>query len=205
MNTPDYPLVLAIEDFVPTLLAFAGFYLLGGVRQPQVGRTGAVLILAGGVAKSTWKLIVSAGGPDLPWLEGLLFPMMAAGAAMLLWALHSERMPWWPYAGIVIAAGVAGVALGSVEPVFLLATLGVTAISVTGVVLALRARAVVAAALFVVSVVAVGSLAPLRGSDHHATLLYQWIEQGTNTFAQAAFLLAAWLTVSARRRWEPAP
>jgi hypothetical protein len=159
-----------------------------------------VLILAGGLAKCAWKLLVAGGGPDLPWLAGMLFPLMALGAALLLGALH--RVPAWIYPAVVGAGGAVAVGLRTMQPIFILATLGVTAISVTGAVLAARRRAWLAAVLFILSVLAVGALAPLRGSEQHATLAYQWMEQGINTTAQAAFLLAAWLTVAVHRRWE---
>ncbi|WP_327707559.1 hypothetical protein OG912_00040 [Streptomyces sp. NBC_00464] len=48
------------------------------------------------------------------------------------------------------------------------------------------------------------ALVPLRNHPEHETLRLQWIEQGTNTAAQLAFLTAAWLTVRACRR-SPAP
>jgi hypothetical protein len=202
VSTPDYPLSLAVEDLVPTVLAFGGFWLLANIRpvRARQARLGAVLILAGGLAKCAWKLLVAAGGPDLPWLAGMLFPLMALGAALLLGALH--KTPSWVYPAVVAAAGVAAAGLRTMQPIFILATLGVTAISVTGAVLAARRRSWLAAALFILSVFAVGALAPLRASEQHATLVYQWIEQGINTTAQAAFLLAVWLTVAAHRRWE---
>ncbi|MFD0593243.1 hypothetical protein ACFQZ4_12360 [Catellatospora coxensis] len=47
MNTNDYPVIMALEDYVPTLLALAGFWLLGGAsaaidrRAAVAGRLGA--------------------------------------------------------------------------------------------------------------------------------------------------------------------
>ncbi|GAB3850045.1 hypothetical protein [Dactylosporangium cerinum] len=73
MTGHDYPVVLAVEDFVPTLLAMYGFWLLASLGRVTPGRVGAVLIGAGGIAKSVWKLLVAGFDVDLPWLEGALF------------------------------------------------------------------------------------------------------------------------------------
>lgn len=213
MNVDDYPVLLALEDYVPTLLALAGFWLLGGASQPispvaaGLGRAGAVLIGLGGAAKSTWKLVLSASGSDWPWLEQSLFPLMATGALLVLWSLtttlRGRLTPWWPYA--LIGVAVAGTALGtgSLQPAFIAATAGVTLISILGAVLAGRHRAWLAVALFALGVVAVTSLVPLRSHPEHHTVAFQWLEQGTNTAAQAIFLVAALLTVRAARTAAP--
>ncbi|WP_155371208.1 hypothetical protein [Catellatospora vulcania] len=209
MNTNDYPVIMALEDYVPTLLALAGFWLLGGAsaaidrRAAFAGRFGAVLIGLGGVAKSTWKLILSAFGTDLRWLEQSLFPLMATGALLVLWSLHTtlrgRRAPWWPYALVGVGIAGAAVALTSVQPAFIAATTGVTAISVLGAVLAGRRRAWGAVVLYALGVVAVTSLVPLRSHPQHDTVAFQWLEQGANTLAQAVFLTAALLTVRAAK------
>lgn len=189
----DYPVILALEDFVPVLLAFGGFWLLGSPS--AVGRSGAVLIGLGGLAKSGWKLLSAAWGMNLPWLEAALFPLMAAGALLVLSAMHL-RMGWrlWPYpligVGVLVTAGITR----SLQPVFICATAAVTLISVLGIVWAAKQRRWGAIALFVAGIAGVMALVPLRSHESHETLAYQWMEQGINTTAQLCFLLAAWLT-----------
>jgi hypothetical protein len=207
----DYPVILAVEDFVPTLLALGAFWLLGATapgrtplgRVATLGRAGAVLIGAGGVAKSLWKLLVAGFGVDLPMLEQSLFPLMSTGALLVIWALHGTLRgrvaPWWPYATVWVAVFAAGIAIGRMQPIFILATAGVTMISVLGAVLAGRGRDYGAIGLYVLGIVLVTSLVPLRGHPRHETLTFQWLEQGINTAAQAITLLAAWLTVRALR------
>ncbi|MFD0593244.1 hypothetical protein ACFQZ4_12365 [Catellatospora coxensis] len=161
-----------------------------------------MLIGLGGVAKSTWKLILSAFGHDVRWLEQSLFPLMAAARC---WCCGRCTRHCAAARAVVAVrpggVGVAGaaVALGSVQPAFIAATTGVTLISVLGAVLAGRRRAWVAVVLFVLGIVAVTSLVPLRNHPQHETLAFQWLEQGTNTLAQAVFLTAALLTVRASR------
>ncbi|WP_433385882.1 hypothetical protein [Micromonospora sp. KLBMP9576] len=207
MNDNDYTIVLALEDFVPVGLALAGYWLLAdlsGRVVPRVGtvaRVGAVLIGLGGLAKSTWKLLLAGFSIDLPWLEAALFPLMALGAAGLLWGLSSalagRAVRWWPFAAVlVVTAGVA-IAYALIEPVFALATTSVTAISVLAAIIAGRLRAWGAVALYVAGLTCVLLLVPLRNHPDHETLAIQWAEQGTNTLGQAALLLAAWLTVRA--------
>jgi hypothetical protein len=206
MTTSDYPVILAVEDFLPTLLALCGFWLLASLcRESRVpaARVGAVLIGAGGLAKSVWKLLVAGAGVDLPWLEGSLFPLMSAGAVTLIWALLPTA-PWWPFAALYAAVAGGAVVAGSMKPVFILATAGVTTVSVIGAVYAGRRRARIAIALYTLGIVLVTALVPLRNSPSHETLRTQWIEQGTNTFAQLAFLTAAWLTVRAYSSKVPA-
>ncbi|MEV0134518.1 hypothetical protein AB0H83_39420 [Dactylosporangium sp. NPDC050688] len=205
MTTNDYPVILAVEDFVPTLLALAGFWLLAGLGpagRVTAGRAGAVLIGAGGLAKSVWKLLVAGFGGDLPWLEAALFPLMSAGAVTLVWALLPTA-PWWPFAAVYAAVAGGALVAGAMKPVFVLATAGVTTVSVIGAVYAGRRRARTAIALYTLGIVLVTALVPLRNHPDHETLRLQWIEQGTNTAAQLAFLTAAWLTVRAYRRSRP--
>ncbi|MET7425125.1 hypothetical protein [Dactylosporangium sp. NPDC005555] len=194
MTGNDYPVILAVEDFVPTFLALSGFWLLAGLGRVTPGRAGAVLIGAGGIAKSVWKLLVAGFGVDLPWLEGALFPLMSAGAVLLIWALL-PRAPWWPFAVLYVAVASGALAASTMKPVFILATAGVTTASVIGAVYAGRRRDWTAVGLYALGIVLVTALVPLRNHPDHETLRLQWIEQGTNTAAQLAFLTAAWLTV----------
>ncbi|WP_027343168.1 hypothetical protein [Hamadaea tsunoensis] len=197
----NYPVALALEDLVPTLLAFAAFFLLAGLSptpfRVRAGRLGAICIVAGGLAKCLWKLLVSAASTDVPWLEAALFPLMALGALLLLWALF--RWPWWPFAALALLVLGGALLSMSMQPVFVLATAAVTALSVAGAIYAARRGRWPAVALYAVGVLAVLGLVPLRHSASHSTLTFQWIEQSVNTVAQGALLLAAWLTVRAYR------
>ncbi|MEU4420738.1 hypothetical protein AB0F81_08935 [Actinoplanes sp. NPDC024001] len=207
----DYPIILALEDFVPVIFGTAGFALLSrtapGLRAQRAGLAGAILIGAGGIAKCSWKLGYAAGAGDWKLLEQALFPLMAAGATLLVWALavtvrRGKPTRVWPFA-LAFALCVAGAILaGSLNPLFVAATLGVTAVSVLGAIIAARYRQWWAVSLYVLGLVLVMGLVPLRGSDGHHTLAYQWLEQSINTAAQACLLVAAWLTLRASR---PAP
>jgi hypothetical protein len=205
----DYPIVLAVEDFVPVIFGSIGFALLSRVAPTdaaqRAGLAGAILIGAGGISKCLWKLGYAAEAGDWTLLEQALFPLMAAGATLLAWALavtvrKGKRTHVWPFA-LAFALCVAGSVLGrSLNPLFVAATLGVTAVSVLGAIVAARYRQWWAVSLYALGLVLVMALVPLRGSDSHHTLAFQWLEQGINTSAQACLLIAAWLTLRAVRQ-----
>ncbi|GIF26117.1 hypothetical protein BJ973_003387 [Actinoplanes tereljensis] len=206
----DYPIWLALEDFVPVFFGLAGFILLSRLSGRPAGFAGALLIGLGGLSKCAWKLSVAAGGGDPRLLEEALFPLMAAGATLLTWSLaiavrRGRRVHFWPFA-VVFGLGVAGSVLAqSLHPMFVVATFGVTAVSVLGAIIAGRYRQWWAVSLFVLGLVLVTSLVPLRGSAKHETVAYQWLEQSLNTSAQLALLIAAWLTLLAFRRAAAPP
>ncbi|MBO3743602.1 hypothetical protein [Actinoplanes flavus] len=207
----DYPIILAIEDFVPVIFGTVGFALLARTAPVEPARTaglaGAVLIGAGGIAKCVWKLGYSAGAGDWKPLEQSLFPLMAAGAVLLSWSLavtvrRGRPTRSWPF-GLAFGLCVAGsVPAGSLDPLFVAATLGVTAVSVLGAIVAGRHRQWWAVSLYALGLVLVTGLVPLRSSGDHHTLAFQWLEQSINTAAQGCLLIAAWLTLRATR---PAP
>ncbi|MEV4415812.1 hypothetical protein [Catellatospora sp. NPDC049609] len=196
-ETPALSVALAVEDFAPTLLAFAGFLLLA---PSALGRIGAVLMGAGGAAKSTWKLLHSAWAIEVPWLDDLLFPLLGAGGLLLAVSLHGSLGWWrWPLWAAGLGAAVPAVRAWDVQPAFLFATVIVVWISVLGAVRAWRHGAALAAGLFPVSVLAVMALVPLRGHAASDALAFQWVQQSINTMAQGVFCLAAWLTYRAVR------
>ncbi|MFC4069354.1 hypothetical protein [Actinoplanes subglobosus] len=207
----DYPIILAVEDFVPVVFGSVGFALLARTAPTataqKAGLAGAILIGAGGIAKCLWKLGYAAGAGDWTLLEQSLFPLMAAGATLLSWALavtvrRGKATHFWPF-GLTFALCVAGAVLaGSLNPLFVAATLGVTAISVLGAIVAGRHRQWWGVSLYVLGLVLVMGLVPLRSSDEHHTVAFQWLEQSINTAAQGCLLVAAWLTLRASR---PAP
>ncbi|SNY66855.1 hypothetical protein [Paractinoplanes atraurantiacus] len=203
----NYPIWLALEDFVPVLFGMAGFALLA-LQAPEparrAGLIGALLIGLGGLSKCAWKLAVAAGWGNPRLLEELLFPLMAAGAAAVCWALAvtlrpSPPVPWWPFAAVVVVAAFGSAVLLSLQPLFVAATFGVTAISVLAAILAGRRRRYLSVALFSAGLILVMSLVPLRSSESHHTVAYQWLEQSLNTCAQA-FLFVAALLIPVREK-----
>lgn len=188
-------IALASEDFVPVLLTTCGvlqLYRRAGSRGVLVA---ASLIGAGGFAKATAKLIVALGGPDLPWLRGLLFPLLTLGFALLYRTLVRRaigRTPrWLAVSAPVLVAVCALAALWAADPLPMLVstTVFATATGVHLILLARRQRDTTAAVLIGIQLAAFFVLGPL-GARPGQTVALQWAEQLCNTAAQAAFLAA---------------
>jgi hypothetical protein len=205
----DYPVSLALQDFVPVVLTGAGAILL--VRPiartvPRAAPTalaGAVLLLAGGLSKAVWKLVVALDGPDVQPMNKALFPLLALGFLLLAHALLSlpspvpsprgttrRTPPLWGFAAAWTLFAALSVVLRSTLPVMVLT---VAAVTVCGVRLILLARpagdtgAASAAGLWLLGMYVLG---PLAGRPDQSVAL-QWVEQSCNTLTQAALLVTA--------------
>ncbi|MEV6278899.1 hypothetical protein [Nocardia sp. NPDC051832] len=200
----EYPISLAVEDFVPVVLTTAGVLLLRRAL-PETARSShmtavavaAAFIGTGGGTKATAKLIAAAGGPDLVWLRSLLFPFLTLGFGVLCLALAAARSgripPWLGYLvpGLTVACGLGAVLARDPIPMLVSTTVFAT---LTGVYLIAMARARgdrLSAGLVGTQLLVFFLLGPLA-SRPDQTVTLQWIEQLCNTAAQAAFLIAAW-------------
>ncbi|MEQ6903313.1 hypothetical protein [Nocardioides sp. YIM 152588] len=213
----EYNLLLAVEDFVPVVLAGAGSVVLGlaagralpPVRVPAL--LAGALVTLGGLAKAVWKLLVAAEPcRDYPFLEHMLFPCLAFGfagiACALLGVRRGRQVAWWPFLVLPVLGSIAALAVWDTGPLLVVAAIGAVAVGVLGIQIALRERHRVGAALFVVYIVGTLVLPPLAARPHQSLEL-QWAEQATNTLVQLCFLLGAF---GLRRRvgtsaTEPAP
>ncbi|MFC9971082.1 hypothetical protein ACFVH6_09300 [Spirillospora sp. NPDC127200] len=212
----DYPVALAAEDFVPVALTAAGALLLAPYAGARFGpRAARTTLLAGAVAgtgglcKATWKLVVALGGPDLAWLESLLFPLLLIGFSLLARSLYPDpvlplhRALAYALAAIPAIGLVASALVRDTWPAMVLAIL---AVSVVAVRLALLGRAeddTTSSALFGVWLTGQYVLGPLAARPDQ-TVALQWVEQGCNTLTQAAFAYAAWRLARTARTKEPA-
>ncbi|MDJ0382194.1 hypothetical protein [Streptomyces sp. G-G2] len=216
----DYPLSLAVEDFVPVLLTGVGAALLvrplrgHAVRTGRIAAAGTALVLLGGLSKATWKLVVALDGPNVQVMNKALFPCLSAGFLLLAHALLTlpangrepaagrTPPPLWGFAAVWLAAGAAGLLLGSTAPLMVLT---VVAVTVCGVRLILLARshgdtaAATAGGLWLTGMYVLG---PLAARPDQSVAL-QWVEQSANTLTQGAFALLAWRLAKRHRRALP--
>ncbi|WP_104106293.1 hypothetical protein [Nocardioides sp. 616] len=199
----EYGLALAIEDFVPVILAAAALVILArAVRRAvpsaySVALVGAVTVALGGLGKATWKLLVASGCWEYPILERLLFPCLSFGFAALSWALLSavlaRTVVAWPFATFPVAAAVGAVWMGDTWPLLVAAAVGASFLGVTAAVYSFKAGKRSVGALFVIYVLGTNVLPPLAAQPEQSAGL-QWIEQLTNSAVQLCFLLGAlWL------------
>jgi hypothetical protein len=202
MNASDVTFALALEDYVPVILTGIAVLLLARwtpVRRP-LALLGALLILAGGLAKASWKLIAVGFGHDIHVLAEALFPCLSTGFVLLSWALLAaagRRIPWPIPAAVIAVTLGASAALWATWPALITTILGATALAVALVLLARPHRdrlAITAALVWIAGQYTLGPLAAKAGQ----TLTLQWIEQICNSVAQAALLYAAWRVTRTR-------
>lgn len=211
----EYTLSLALVDYLPVAFTALGlFYIVRMVAhvdaaQGRVAAVGAVLTVAGGFAKATWKLIMalSGGATDVTWLDNSLFILMAPGYTLLAYSVWQTtrrvrgQRTWhrWlpPVAFIALFfAGSLFLALsrpGSPAWERVLLSVMVLATVVTGVLLiafSFRRRLPLAAWLFVLNLVGVFMLNGMARMPEQ-TIALQWIEQSVNAVAWLAFAYAA--------------
>lgn len=188
---------LALDDYVPVLLAGLGAVWLARTTSRGPAMVGAVLVLAGGLCKATWKLVLAVSGRDVAHVDSLLFCLLAPGFALLAWGLVRRPVPLGIPVLATAAAGAMALAMRSPGPLLALAVIGATATGVLALLEARRRQDAVAAALFAVQLVMAYALVPLAGSGQ--SIAHQWWEQTLNTVGQGAFALGAWrLLVPAR-------
>lgn len=198
----EYGVALAIEDFVPVILAGAGLIAFSKiVPRPALAILGGILVFAGGLGKATWKLLV-AMEPCRQYdiLEQLLFPCLAFGFALVLWAFIGRSAAL----GVPLAAAGAALAVDAMWPMLIAAAVGAIALGVTAAERGRRAGDWRTTALFLVYIVGTLVLPPLAAQPEQAQWL-QWIEQLTNTVVQGCFLLGALRLGRLRADHSPTP
>lgn len=184
----EYGLALAVEDFAPVVLAGLGLLALArATDRPRTVLVGGAIVFAGGLGKATWKLLVAmepCRRYDL--LEQLLFPCLAVGFALVLWALAGR-------AGVLVlpvVAGAAALLTGAMWPMLVAAAVAAVALGVVAARRAARVGDRTTVLLFCLYVTGTLVLPPLAARPDQPEWL-QWIEQLTNTVVQGSFLLGA--------------
>jgi hypothetical protein len=197
----EYGLALALEDFVPVLLAGAGSVVLGqaagrvlpAVRIPAL--LAGALVTLGGFCKALWKTLVAAEPcRDYPVLENMLFPCLAFGFAGIAWALWSVRrgrtVPWAPFLVLPVLAGVGALLVMDTWPLLIVSAIAGVTVGVLALLLSRRHGDALGVVLFVIYILGILVLPPLGARPHQSEEL-QWAEQTTNSIVQLCFLLGA--------------
>ncbi len=215
MPVTDFTPALGLFNFLPVALTGLALWFLARyvADQDPAGQglawLGGGLILAGGLAKASWKLIAATTGLDLVWLANALFPLMAPGFALLALALwgavrhtRGRRIPagrWWLGLAVVLVA-IAAAALrqwvleiprGWFLPLLILASLGNLTTSLLLIGLSLRLRWWGQAVLFTVNLLMIFALQPIAMITPKSLALH-WTEQSLTALGTAALALAAY-------------
>ena len=215
MPVTDFTPALALFNFLPVALTGLALWFLARyvADQDPAGQglawLGGGLILAGGLAKASWKLIATTTGLDLVWLANALFPLMAPGFALLALALwgavrhqRGRRIPagrWWlgltvmliAFAAAALRQWVLEIPRGWFLPLLILASLGNLTTSLLLIGLSLRLRRWGHAVLFTVNLLMIFALQPIAMNSSKSLVLH-WTEQSLTALGMAALALAAY-------------
>jgi len=211
----DFSLSLALYDFVPVLLTgIALFYVWQMSRhfapqQRSLAAVGATLVVAAGLSKASWKLIVASTGTDLVLLSQLLFPLMAPGfvlMAFVVWAIvrranEQSVPPWlWVLPILVITAAflvadyrmfIAQIERGWFQPLLVLVSIGNVAMIAFFISASVRRRRWGLAGLFLLNIGMTFALQPIAAMDNLSITMH-WVEQTLTAVGAGAFALAAY-------------
>ena len=217
----QYSIPLALEDFVPVILSVIGLIYLArmiskmDITYKTLAYAGVILVASGGFAKAIWKLIyaVSDAETNITILDEYLFFGLSSGFTLLAFALwYGQRRMYKddaPKQVWMIPVGIIAVVMGTVvllattahdperdRQVWFFVVLGVAVIFnfvTVGLAIrqAMRENLTMVAVIFGVNLLAIFVLQGLARIEDQTEAL-QWVEQGINTCAQAAFLFATW-------------
>ena len=204
----EYTLSLALFDYIPVLLSTAALWRLAnwlGHKEPQVRNlafSGALLVVTGGVAKASWKLLLTGFGLNIDFLNQQLFFCLANGFSLLLLAALSScraRAPNKVLNGVLIALLLAVNAWAlnltlSASPVGVLSLLGLVTVANLGLLSLLATYAYQQKIKWVIPTLVLNVIGTFvlsgLGRLPEQTLQLQWIEELVNTLAQGAMLFA---------------
>ena len=205
-------LLLALEDILPVALSAVGFVVLTRTSRRLDGRAaghvaaGALLIVAGGLTKPVFKLLLAFGAieADMLWLDDALFWLLAPGfliASAGLWRAGRRDLSrpvgsgrWGVIGAVAVLAVATGAAFAGSEAWFFVlltvATVG-NVLAISALVWWARGRGdLVAAMLFTANQVLVFGLAG-AAAVLEQTFAAQLGEQLVSTVAQAMFMWAS--------------
>lgn len=209
----EYPLSLALVDFLPVLAMAIGVTLLiprvGAIAGPKVMRValaGGVFVVLGGALKATWKTIMALDGPDIVWMAKAQFFLLGPGFTLLAWALLCVRpgdtgkriAPLWAFVGFALIGVVAAAGVGATWPLLVVTTASATMLAVRLILLAQKSGDIVAMALLGFNILGTYSMGMLAGQPVQ-TITLQWFEESLNTCVWTAFAVAVWRLTQAGR------
>lgn len=221
----EYTVPLALQDYMTVIFSALGLTLLTRMVSTidrSLGRMaliGMILVVTGGFFKATGKLVIAAGGPTIDWLYQGLFPLIAPGFTIFVWAMYHVRRhfrdqaplarPWLVPLVIMTVFAAGSLALGMAGgpwrvPLIMQATLANIFLLVMLAIAAWQREMRGAAVIFIVTLVVILVMAQLTRIPVNDIRIV-WFEQITQTIAQGLFALGAWqygkvMTSSYRQR-----
>lgn len=211
----QYSIGLAVFDFVPIALSGIGLYFvtatatLWSTNWQRLAQFGALLILAGGLSKASWKLIVASQQIDISWMNSALFFCLAPGMFILansVWGASNnkgsgaQKMVILASSALILGA----IAIATKWPeqryssyyLLFFTTLGNLALAFQLIIKTWKLKRLKASVLLFCNILAVFIMAGLARLPDQSEGL-QWIEELLNTASQGAFAFATYSLYSA--------
>jgi len=186
--TIEYPVSLAILDYLPNLAFLVGGFFLVRIAAMAKGKkcsrmvmAGALLITLGGLLKATWKLLYASGVGDFQTMSQVQFILLAPGFLALAVAVILIARKRAKASEIPVAA------MAAWKMPFLL-VMTVCSLGAHGILtyISLKRGAKLAAVGFIFAFLGVLMMGGLASTEQ--TLTMQWIEESINSIGQLGFM-----------------
>lgn len=211
----EYSISLALYDFAPVILTGIALYYVWQMtrafapQQQMLALFGGVLVVAAGVTKASWKLIIASSGTDVVWLSQLLFPLMAPGFILVMfavWAMVRGAVdkvvpPFWGILPVAVIFGaflwadyrmfIQNIERGWFQPLLMLVSVGNVALISLLISASVRRKQRLLAGLFFINIVMTFALQPIAAMDNLSVAMH-WLEQTLTTLGAGAFAFAAY-------------
>ncbi|QBY04514.1 hypothetical protein E2K93_08980 [Thalassotalea sp. HSM 43] len=211
-----YSVSLALFDYIPVILSATGLYFVvktiasDSFKYSKLTAISACLIVASGLSKASWKLIIATSGVDIALLNNALFVLMTPGFILLtfcLWAFRRQfannpvkQTAWRCPASIIMLFAIISVYLAFAFPekrlwflvLLLPLTLANCVFSFHAIRHSMKTGSAFAALLFLLNIVGIFVMSGLAQTGDQSEAM-QWIEEMVNAATQGALALAGYL------------
>ncbi len=209
----QYTLSLALVDFLPVTFTAIGFYFLCkmiahiNAEQGRVAAFGAMLVVAGGLFKAVWKLLMASTGGEINirWMDDGLFAWMAPGYVLFAWSVwqtvravqKKKTYHTWIAPVVICALALGGAYYLSAQAgsrwellLLIVMVLATVVASVLLITFAFRQKLKLAGVLFIINLICIFILSGMARIPEQ-TIFLQWIEESINTISWLCFAIAA--------------
>lgn len=186
----DYPLSLALFDFLPTLAFLVGaFYLVKtslicrGRPSSRMLMLSTLLVFLGGFTKALWKLLVAAEVADIFWLGQVQFILSGIGflgmCVAIIYMVRGHRKS-------ATGGAMLSMAVWKIPFLFIMT---ISSLGANGILayMSFKRGMRPAAIGFVISVMGIIAMGSLASTEQ--TISMQWFEEFVNAVTQFGFMI----------------
>ncbi len=190
----DFSLPMALFDYIPVILFGWATVVLQRYFYEKMNRgpfalycAGTIMVVAAGISKATWKLLVALGLCDFQALNSVFMPMQSLG--FLLSAIAVLRFVYFRQGRRETLLSLP--VISSNMPFVIVLLIGSLGVCAGYSILALRRKRKGACLLFVLYFVLLLAMGYLSSRDFTKASM-NWIGEFVNLFAQGSLLLGAY-------------